>query len=54
MAYQQQTKTAKFLSPKEERGEYKSKDILVVEEDGRKLSLKMASGWVEFMEKGLL
>lgn len=40
MAYQQQTKTAKFLSPKEERGEYKSKDILVVEEDGRKIKSK--------------
>lgn len=54
MAYQQQAKTAKFLPSKEERGEYKSKDILVVEGDGRKVSVKMSSGWVELMEKGLL
>lgn len=54
MAYQQQAKTVKFLPFKERRDEYKSKDILVVEDDGRKVSLKMRSGWVELMEKGLL
>lgn len=54
MAYQKQAKTAKILSSKEERGEYKSTGILVAEDDGRKVSLKMSRGCMELMEKGLL